>query len=758
MKRAWLRKVLGARGVSGIRLREASDVDMLAVRDLIVGKLRELLKLAGEDDPWPYVVALYDNTVVVDIDGKLLSYGYTVSGQDVAFGEPVEVERKFTPVGDMPPATEPDASATLVEAVAGASNTYLVRVIRAGLSKNKNFYSDAVLREAAPMFEGARVFVKSDQEHLRDGGKDVRNLIGGLSDAKFVEGKLPDTGEITAKLTLILAEDDKTATQLREAVARGMSKLFGLSIDADGRARKGAGGIRITEAFTKINSVDLIVEPGAGGEVISFLEAVADGEKEPLMDREEIIALITAKAPHLLDGKDVASLTDDELKALLAQALETAEAATGEGNAAALVEAVERRTRMREAVNASRLPARAKDRLIDRFSKLNKFTEAEVRQAIADEADYIGGGAHVLDLGDGGGRFIEAGEGRPEKIETMLDAFFDPAHKDHKHARSFKECYVQITGDRKVTGRVTEAVHLREALNSTSFAEVLGDGIHRRMVAEYNSAVDLDFWRLLTGTPVPISDFRKNQRPRMGGYGDMPAVLEGADYTALTSPTDEEAEYTVSKRGGLESITLEMIKNDDVGAVARIPGKLARAAKRTLAKFVTDFIRTNPTIYDTKTLFHADHKNLGTAALSATSYAAARLAMVSQAEYGSTDSIGVGPSNIWLPFTLEETAFNLFQRATNLDKTFVQSLVPNIIAVPFWTDPTDWAVTANVADIPFIEIGFLDGNEEPELFVQDSPTVGSLFTADKITYKLRHIYGGAVIDYRGAYKAVVSDT
>jgi len=40
--------------------------------------------------------------------------------------------------------------------------------------------------------------------------------------------------------------------------------------------------------------------------------------------------------------------------------------------------------------------------------------------------------------------------------------------------------------------------------------------------------------------------------------------------------------------------------------------------------------------------------------------------------------------------------------------------------------------------------------------VQDNPTVGSLFASDKITYKIRHIYGGAVTDFRGLYKAVVA--
>jgi hypothetical protein len=47
--------------------------------------------------------------------------------------------------------------------------------------------------------------------------------------------------------------------------------------------------------------------------------------------------------------------------------------------------------------------------------------------------------------------------------------------------------------------------------------------------------------------------------------------------------------------------------------------------------------------------------------------------------------------------------------------------------------------------LPVLEVGFLDGQEEPELFVQDQPNGGSMFSNDKLTYKIRHIYGGTVL-------------
>lgn len=62
---------------------------------------------------------------------------------------------------------------------------------------------------------------------------------------------------------------------------------------------------------------------------------------------------------------------------------------------------------------------------------------------------------------------------------------------------------------------------------------------------------------------------------------------------------------------------------------------------------------------------------------------------------------------------------------------------------------------AGQMDIPTIELGFPRGQREPELFIQDNPSMGSMFFHDKTTYKIRHVYGATVLDYRGLYKAVV---
>ncbi|WP_284735637.1 phage major capsid protein [Dongia deserti] len=743
-------------------IREAVATDYRQLGEMLHDALRKVFKAAGDIDCWPNVLALYADHVVVRRETKIWSYPYShdAAANTLTLGAPVEVVASYEPVAMREALTD----GVFIEAAAKPGR-YKIRVIKGGLSGNGNYYPDAVLREAAPLFDGARVFVKSDKQHLAGEGKDFRNLIGGLSKPIFIEGKAPDSGEIQAVFTLIDANGPE-ALKIREAWDSGLTNLFGFSIDAKGLARSetAAGRPRRTATkFIEVNSVDLIVEPGAGGRVIGLLEA----KKDVIMDRTKMLALLEAKRPDLLQGKKVDQLTDEQLEALFTEALGQAASASQPANVggtpvtqeqlAETIRMTEARAYARAAIAASGLPDEAKTKLTAQVTLMAKFTEAEIDKLIGEERTYIAKFTESGKVQLGGFPRIEVGETRAQKVAAMLDAFFDPEHKDHRHARSFRECYVVITGDHNITGRLDncDQVLLRESLDSGSFANVLGNSITRRMIADYRLADQYGIWRQIVNV-VPVRDFRSQERTRYGGYGDLPIVAEAAPYLAQSSPSDEKATYAIAKRGGTEDVTLEMITNDDVGAIRSIPIKLSRASKRTLSKFVFDFIRTNPTAYDGIALFHASHGNLGSAALDTTSLAARRLAMMKQTELSSADRLGIPPKGMMVPVDLQEAAVNLFKLSTNNEKTFIQAMTLDILPVWYWTDTNDWALYADPMDVPGIEIGFLNGNEEPELFVQDAPTVGSMFTNDKTTYKIRHIYGGAPVDFRAFDKSVVA--
>ena len=385
------------------------------------------------------------------------------------------------------------------------------------------------------------------------------------------------------------------------------------------------------------------------------------------------------------------------------------------------------------------------------------------------------------------GSSISMGDDEETKLGHGLDGFFAGKNIDGvPKFNSLKEAYRAATG---LTGevnvysllresypshlgeriadspRLREAhlARLRESLGTASWAQILGDSVTRRMVAEY-AAPDLQSWKSIVSDIVPVSDFRTQTRQRLGGYGTLSTVAQAGTYQNIANLTDEEVSYAATKRGGTDDLTIEMIANDDIGAIRRIPAKLGKAAARTLYEFVFDFIRTNPTFdADSVAVFHSSHGNTGTAALSSATLDTARQEMRTQAAYGDTsDILGLIPKLLLVPNELEHLAYRLvtssfYPGATNENATTVNlHQQMDVLVVDYWTDANDWAVICDPANCPTIEIGFLEGREEPELFVQDMPTAGSMFDADKVTYKIRHIYGGDVIDYRGMWKGVVA--
>jgi hypothetical protein len=302
------------------------------------------------------------------------------------------------------------------------------------------------------------------------------------------------------------------------------------------------------------------------------------------------------------------------------------------------------------------------------------------------------------------------------------------------------------------------AVRGSEAMTAASWNLVLGDSVTRRMMSEY-AVPSLDSWRRVVSSVANVSDFRTQRVWRIGGYGVLPAVLEGAPYQPLTSPGNEEVTYGISKRGGLEEITLEMIANDDQRAVATIPRRLGRAAAHTLFRFIWDFIDSNPVIYDGLPLFDAGHLNTTATALSSTALETSRVAMRRLAAYGNAlEILGLTPKTLITVANLETLAWQLCTSAVALPSAAPVGAAannPNIhqgmtpLVVDYWASTTKWILVADPADVPTIEVGFYQGREAPELFTQSDPSVGSMFNADKVTYKIRHIFGAAILDYRG---------
>ena len=435
------------------------------------------------------------------------------------------------------------------------------------------------------------------------------------------------------------------------------------------------------------------------------------------------------------------------------------------------------RTIAREAVTAAGLDERLLESVL--LDLPATFTEAEladriaVHRRIAEGFDRAGLRPTVPD--------VRVTADAHEKKTKALDALLSGNYSDGY--RSLKEAYADFTGYRpkafdtedmnrrilRESAMVTfdgqrelfdSAMRGTESLIASSWGYALGDAITRRMIAMYRTP-GLDAWRTIVSSIIPVSDFRTQRVQRIGGYGTLPAVAEGGTYQPLTSPgNDTEVTWAPTKRGGTEDLTLEAIANDDVRAIQQIPAKLGRSAALTLYMFVLEFVQTNPTIFDGTALFHASHNNTAASALSSSALTAVKLKMRAQVGYGQAaqDVLQLAPKTLLIPPTLEELAFQLSKSAVALPAgapAGAASNTPNFhagldfLVIDYWTSQTQWYLVGDPAAVPLVELGFYGGRQDPELFTQADPTQGSAWAADKIAYKIRHIYGGNILDYRG---------
>jgi len=264
---------------------------------------------------------------------------------------------------------------------------------------------------------------------------------------------------------------------------------------------------------------------------------------------------------------------------------------------------------------------------------------------------------------------------------------------------------------------------------------------------------------------TPIKDFRQQDRVRLGAFGSLSTVPEDTAYTQLTL-SDSRATYAPGKRGNLVSVTRETIVNDDLWAIRQIPGKLAVAAAFTLAEFVYGFLTSTANIYDANPLFTKGgaHNNSGVATPGTPNTGAglssngmqAGVTAVRRQTNAAGKPIGLKPRYLVVSPELEWQAMIVTKSAgapgSNFNDVNPMLGYAEVIVAPQLVSPTAWFLACDPRVVDTLEIGFVGGQMAPVLFIQDQPLFGANFSNDVITYKVRHEYGGAVVDYRGFYQ------
>lgn len=654
--------------------------------------------------------------------------------------------------------------------------------------------SRAVL-EAIPVYANS---VADDFGHKKTNEKVVRDKVGIITDVH--ETEVEALGTLHWLPSGFWLRDNLSFTE-----QKNLPKPYELSIDASGTARQADynGNKRPhVESFARM-ALDVVEKGAAGGRFVRMVASHNQQQGETLMNKEQLIALLKESFAGFVTAKkiDFEASTDEQLVVLLKEAatwkpeppkpkkedppkveldVEQFEALKESANAnaeklaemelrycASILEAALTESRLPKVLQEN-LRADFKDKVFDR-----KDLDVSIKRTRETYAKLTEGMpvSHGLD--------IRGGMDSHDKARLGIEAFFmlspnrPQPQKDEKELResykttppyrSIRQAYVDYTGDVDVTGLKDPSARMSESLLTSDFAQVVADALNKRMVRDY-PLLGLDSWREWVDI-VPLKDFKTQHVIRYGGYGNLPTRPERGAYQPLTSPTDEEATYVALTKGGTEDLTRELIMNDDVGAVSKIPQRMVKAAAQTLHEYVYEFITvaTNATVYDSVALYYARSAgtNFNNTALGTdgSGPAAARLAMAKYADMSSAKRLGIRMGMICVPPDLEASAYTgitLAYGVYNNVPTFVQAQQYKVIVVPYWTDAADYVCIARREDVVGMELGFINGQEMPEIMVSDLLNAGGWFTNDVITYKIRHQYGGAITDWRAFFAATMT--
>lgn len=243
-----------------------------------------------------------------------------------------------------------------------------------------------------------------------------------------------------------------------------------------------------------------------------------------------------------------------------------------------------------------------------------------------------------------------------------------------------------------------------------------------------------------------VSDYKQVTGVRLNGGFEFEDLGPSGELKSADA-SDETRTIKAKLTGRMSSITMVDIVNDDLGALTQVPSRLGRGAAVKLNKdFWTEFQLNNATFYQKETA----------AAGNALSITSLKTAVTSYKKLTDPDGnpLGITPSMILVPPDLEITADEMMGSTVlitgeNATRGNVNVFAGRFQVVPssYLTAAATWWLVANPAELPCMEVAFLNGQRLPTVQQADAD-----FNLLGIQVRGHFSYGVAKAESRGCYR------
>lgn len=280
----------------------------------------------------------------------------------------------------------------------------------------------------------------------------------------------------------------------------------------------------------------------------------------------------------------------------------------------------------------------------------------------------------------------------------------------------------------------------------TDFPNLLANVGNKTLQAAYARAEQtFKSWTRQASAP----DFKAKTVAQLG---EGPALVKKAPHGEYKyGKFGEKGEtYALATYGVIVALTREAIINDDLSAFDRIIQALGFNAADLESDIVYAILTANAALADGVALFHATHKNLGTAGpVGATTLSEMR--KLGRKQTGIDGKLlNIAYETIIVPAAQETVAQQAVSAVVPNQTTGVNPFTGlyKVVAEPRLdaTSETVWYAAATPGRVDTIEYCYLEGNES--VFIDQEIE----FDTDGIKYKARHDFAAKAIDHRGLFK------
>jgi hypothetical protein len=255
---------------------------------------------------------------------------------------------------------------------------------------------------------------------------------------------------------------------------------------------------------------------------------------------------------------------------------------------------------------------------------------------------------------------------------------------------------------------------------------------------------------------VSASDFKPVNRVQLSDVAALQKTNEKGEFQRIYV-SDSKETYSLATWGGIVPLTRQVVINDDLQALTRIPAGLGVAAATLESDTVWAVITGNPNMSDSVALFHATHKNLGTTnGLAAVANITTGRTLMRKQTGPKGTILNLIPKYLIVPAALEGIAvqltnpINLAATASSADvPAFVRAMIPVVeprLDAVASVGATNWFLSADPSQIDTIEYCYLEGQQGVYIETRQG------FDVDGVEIKARLDFAAAAIDYRGLQK------